>query len=1008
MQWAKYFKGFCWAVLGLVWGAENVMAQKTPSEQSSHPLVVKAQLLLEKGQWQSARVAMQEVLAQPNLAVWHSWAQYHRATIALKLFHPDGRGEVFAFLLKYPKSPESNKAYRDLGLFYSQQKNYAEAATWLSKTKTQGLSDADLVEIRFKQGYAHLNLKELNRADSLFNLIKDLEHSYTAAANYYSAYLNIKNNRFDIALKGIDKADRDAAFRKMTPQLRSIIFYRKRDYAKTVAYATPYISDTSEAKGKEEISMLLADAHYWLGNYKTSDSLFKIWNTQSEISLAPAIRYRVAYNRLQIGKPKEALPLFKSIAESDSASKTKDSLIQLSAYFSGVCYLNLNNKAFALSAFDQARKSNANKGIQSMAWFNYGKLLQDAGKFDEAIEALKLFANKFPSNANVQEAQEIISEAYLNTSDFDDAIAHIKGLGYRSSRIKSAFQKIAFSKGAQLFNENKFEEAFLWLDTSLVYQVDSQVTQASLYWAGQSLYNLNKYNLALGYFDRCIGATEKGSIYQLKAQYAAGYSKFNLKEYEGAIPYFKAYTTQMEILEIRQNYADALVRMGDCYYATKLYPNAIASLNKAIAAKTEDIDYAYFRKGMVHNGNFQPVEAKEAFTLVRDRYNAGRYYDDALYYLAQMDLDNSKYEEAISGFNNLLKETSDPSLIAWGTLRRALAYSNLKQIDKAGEDYKSVIDKNPTHPAAESAFLGLQELVASNGNLEEFNTYLQKFKKANPDNQSVESIQFETAKGLYFAQKYEKALLAFSDYLTSYPDYSLAGDARFYLAESQYRLGKKDLAKANYLLVLEKKPGSNKSIARLGELELVANNPAAALGWYKQLLNLSLNKKEELAAKAGVMDAYWQLNKKDSSALIASAILQYSNLPSDFYSRATLVQAKNDYQNGDFEKATDGFVTVLNNAKDIYGAESQYLLAEIQYKQGRYKESIETLFDLNKSFQAYTRWYDRSFLLIADNYIKLKENYQARYVLERLAEKSSDTEVKEQAKAKLAQLKAGS
>ncbi len=1001
--------GLIFKIVFCVWMATvTAFAQKTPSEQSTPPLIAKAKMLLEAGQLQSARAALQDVLAQPNLNVWHSWAQYHRASAALKLFHPDGRGEVLAFLTKYPKTPESNLAYRDLGLFYAQQKNHLEAATWLSRTKPQGLSDADLVEIRFKQGYAHLNLKELTRADSLFNLIKDLEHGYTAAANYYSAYLNIKNNKFDVALKGIDKADRDAAFRKMTPQLRTIIYYRKKDYAKTVSYATPFIADSSEAKGKEEMSLLLADAHYWLGNYKTSDSLFKVWNTQSEISLPPQMRYRVAYNRLQLGKPKEALPLFKSIAESDTASKTKDSLIQLSAYFSGVCYLNISNKAFALSAFDQARKSNINKPIQAMAWFNYGKLLQDAGKFDEAIEALKVFSGKFPNHTNTQEAQELVSEAYLNTQDYDDALEHIKTLGYRSQRIKAAFQKVAFSKGAQLFNENNFEQALLWLDSSLMYEVDTQVTQASLYWAGQSLYNLGKYNLALSYFDRCIAQTEKGSIYQLKSQYAAGYSKFNLKEYDGAIPYFNAYTKRLEGLEIKQYLADALVRLGDCYYATKLYPNAINSLKKAVEAKTEDIDYAWYRRGMVHLANFQPSEAKEAFQTVKAKYKQGRYYDDALYQLAQMELDNSRYEEAIQGFNLLLNETSDQSLLAWGTLRRALAYANLKEPDKAGNDYKAVIDGYPTHPAAESAFLGLQELVAANGNLEEFNNYLQKFKKANPDNQSVESIQFETAKGLYFAQKYEKALVAFNDYVASYPGSMLIGDAYFYLAESQYRSGKKADAKANYLLTLEKKPGSNKSIARLGELELGLGNAAQALNWFRQLLNLSLNKKEELAAKAGLMDAYWQLNKKDSAYWVAGAMLQYSNLPADFYSRATLIQSKIDYQNGEFEKATDGFVSVLNNAKDVYGAEAQYLLAEVQFKQAKHKESLETLFDLNKNFQAYPKWYDRSFLLIADNYIKLKENYQARYILEKLSEKSTDPEIREQAKTKLAQVKSGS
>jgi TolA-binding protein len=139
----------------------------------------------------------------------------------------------------------------------------------------------------------------------------------------------------------------------------------------------------------------------------------------------------------------------------------------------------------------------------------------------------------------------------------------------------------------------------------------------------------------------------------------------------------------------------------------------------------------------------------------------------------------------------------------------------------------------------------------------------------------------------------------------------------------------------------------------------------------------------------------------DSTEKYARLILDRGAVAANASNQAQLYLGKAAYQRGDHEQAIDNFLKTLNAAKDESGAEAQYLMAEIQYKNEQYKQSIETLYDLNKNFSIYEYWLGKSFLLIADNYIALDENFQAKATLNSLLEKSPLKVIVDQAKAKL-------
>ena len=993
---------------------QEVLAQRTPSETDPIRFLNTANELQSAGHYSAAARSYQDFLdgavTKPNLAGYNPTASAHygKAYAALVLFNPDGEKAIEDFIAQYPEHNKANEAYYTAGVFFYNQKKYDKAITYLTKAGKAAIADDKKYEALFKLGYSQLSQKAFDKADSAFSLIINKEHQYTAAANYYASYLKVRSGKFDAALPGLDKAEKDAQFKPMVPLLRTIILYKRKEYAKVIEIGEKVLTDTAKPNSPEEISLLVAESYYAQGEFAKAAPKFASYLAKNNQIPAP-LRYRAGYSFLKNKEAERATEQLKqlTLVKADTVQK-RDSLVQFAAYYLGVAYLEMGNKTFASSAFEQASNMQALSYLQELSAFNYGKVMYDLGKYDEAITVLQKFRTNFPQSKNSAEAVDLIGEAYLNTNNFEIALDFIKQLETRSPRVEKAFQRLAFLKASKHYNDGEIKSAIEWYDKALQFPAAEDVTTAAWYWLGES-YNIDKnYNEAVKAYSALFKVNNAMETdYYIKGRYGIAYAYFNLKQYDKAIGHYQEYAKKLERAENRMYYLDALVRMADCQYATKAFDAALATYQKAIIQGSTDADYATYMRGVVYAFNQNKGQAKIAFSELIKNYPKSIYRDDALYQLANQDFEEGEYAQSAKLFTELINSNVKPQVMAYSYLRRANAYNNLKEPEKAIADYKKVLNDYAAYPASKTALLGLQEALTATGSVEEFNEYLAKFKTANPEGNSTEKIEFETAKSLYFSQKYDKAKTGLDAFLTSYPTSSFANEARFYLAECQYRAGEKAASLESHKLLVQEGKGSffNRSLSRVAELSIAENKPADALIYYKQFLGVAKNKKEQFIALAGLMDAFYLQQQYDSSSYYANMILERESIPADIENKAALYKGKLEMAQGNFEAAIDQFVTTLNGAKDVNGAEAQYLLAEILHKQAKYRESLEKCFELNKIFAAYSLWYDKSFLLIADNYIALKEDYQATYTLEKIIDKSPNPATVEAARVKLSKLK---
>jgi TolA-binding protein len=661
-----------------------------------------------------------------------------------------------------------------------------------------------------------------------------------------------------------------------------------------------------------------------------------------------------------------------------------------------------------MTAFDQARKSKAQAAISEQAWFNYAKVSYDLGNFNEVIDILTIYIAKFPDSDNAHEANEMLGESYLNSSNYDEALEHIASLKKRSPRINAAYQRVSYQKATQLYNENKIEEAQKMFEKSLENRLDNEVTTAALFWHGECLSAQKNYTEAIKNYEemmRVVGAVK--SDYFLKVRYSLGYALYNTKQYDKALVHFREYTTQLEKAQAKQQYADALVRLADCHYIDKNYGQAVKTYDKTIDRRDPESDYALYQKGLIFSSSDRNDEAIKSFSQIVDKYPDSRFRDEAMFQRAEIELESGNYEAAVAGFTNAIALNPKGSTLPYYFLKRAVAFSNLKQYDRSASDYKKILDEYPRHVTANEALQGLQKVLENAGTVEEFNDYVVKYKNSNPEATDLESVEFDAAKGLYFSQKYEKAIRSLEGFLGNYPQSALGIEAKFLLAEAYFRTGKRDksIEQHKSLLSERKTSSTNKSVARLAELEYANANYKGSQVYYNLLVNTAANKRELFTAWTGMMETYYQLANYDSVTYFAQLIEQKENAPIDASNKASLYAGKVAYAKGDYETATDELLNTANEAKDQYGAEAQYLLGEILHKQKKYKESLQALYGVKDNFSNYQKWHDKAFLLIAENFIMQNQYYQAKATLSSIVENSPDVSTREAAKAKLQQIK---
>ncbi len=926
-------------------------------------------------------------------------AEYYIAMSALYLNQAEAEILAERFIKNHGDHPAARQLYADLGNFYYNSGDYAKAIPYLEK--------ASGTEAAFKLGMAQYYNQNYEAALKAFDPVKAGGSEYASAASYYSGVIAYNNGNYPAAISDFRRIENSKEFGNEVPGWIAHSYYRQGQYDPLLSYAEPILRKGNKSgKRLDELSLLVADVYFQKGNYAKAAEYYKMHTNFRGGKLPVPAAYRYGYSLYRQNDFNGAIAALKPLAAS------KDTVGQYSSYYMGISYLNTENLQYSLAALDQARKLSFNKSVQEDAAFNHAKVQLDLGNGNESVKEFDQFIKTYPNSAYLNESKELRGEGLLLSNNYALILDYLDKERNLTAKQRNQYQQAAYNLGINAFNAERFDQAIISFDKSLKYTDNRDLAIAARFWKAEAVSAQQKYAEVIPQYTQLIASSDNSTLvpdFRIRSRYGLGYAYYNTREYDKASTQFKAYTDAVRGLpaEDRRNYEDAMIRLADTYLVAKRYDEATRIYDQVVVTGKSDKDNALYNKGISLLYTDKYAEARTTLNQLLNQYPNSAYVDDAMFQLGMVELNQQNYTGAVSQFTRLIQRQPQSPILHAGYLQRAIAYSNLKKYDEAIADYQVILTKYATSKSAESALLGVQDALNSVGRPEEFSSIIKGYEQSNPSDGSLEKIKYDAAKNMYFSEKYAQAITAIQEFLQKYPNSSSAPEALYYLADSYYRTEDRTSALQYFYRVIRdnKTQFVGRAAQRAAELEYQNENYRGAVTNYQTLLRSSTNKKDQVAAQLGLMDAYYKLAKYDSSSVYAKDVINGGNAVMGAQNRAQLFSGKIALARNDSKKAIEEFEKTAKLAKDSYGAEAIYNVALILYKEKKCKESRDKIINELKEQFTDQQWIDRGFLLLSDVYVCLNEAFQAKALLNTIIEGAEDKAIVEEARKKLAALK---
>lgn len=987
------------ALLLFFWQQQGLFAQKTAIFDQPEADYRQAIELFHKQKYGSARQLFEQVIGQIDTP--HSEtrvnATYYQAACAVELFHPDAENLMTAFIEQYPMHAKQGMAYFQMGNLQYRKRKYTEATQWYAKVDLFDLSAEEKEEYYFKNGYSFFMEENFDFAKRNFFEIKNKSSRFYPAASYYYGHISYQEGKYETALMYFNNLKQDENFGPIVPYYIAHILHLQGKYDELLAFA-PSLLEDANPKRSSEINRLIGEAYFQKGDYQKSLVHLEDYFKQNRSKAGRKDYYQLGYAYYVAGDYAKAIPNLQRV------TNIEDTLGQNAYYHLADAFVKTNQKLQARNAFLAVYKMDFEPSLKQDALFNYAKLSYELSynPFNEAIIAFQKYIADYPKSPRVNEAYGYLIDLYLTTKNYKDALESIEKIGLKDKRLKEAYQRIAFYRGVELFNNGDFSGAVSMFDKSLTQPENNGIRAQSLYWKGEAFYRMNEFDKSVqahNLFLLSPGAFSQ-EFYN-RAHYNIGYAYFKIKNYPQAIVSFRKFVLDRK--EDRKLVNDAYLRIGDSFFITKDFNNAIEFYDQAIKIGVIDTDYAYFQKALAQGvtGRF---EAKIAtLSNMLNAYPRSAYAADAKYEIANSYLILDNNNRALDFFNRIIKDHPNSSYVKNAQLKSGLVYYNNNDNQKALEIFKGVVSKYPGTPESQEALVTIKNIYVGMDRVDEFFNYTKNIGFANVTQAQQDSLTYSAAENRYLNGDCENAVRSFGSYIERFPNGIFAINANFYKAECEFRANQFERALTGYEFVINSSRSkfTENAVSRAAAINFRLKNYDAAYRQYVMLEQQAEFKNNLTEARAGQMRSAFHLMRYAQAMSTSRSVLLLDKVSNELRQEAHLIIGKSALATDSLEIAKNAFEQVSRIAINELAAEARYNLSFIEFKKGNYKRSEELIFKFINEMNAYDYWLAKSFILLADNYLAVGNTFQAKHTLQSIIDNYDGRELVDIATRKL-------
>ena len=900
----------------------------------------------------------------------------------------DGRDKLLqrdlkTYLEAFPYTTFADEVKFMQGVLQVEKGHYKQAMKLFEPVDIHALTRPHQTDYAYYRGYAYLMLQEYQRASIYFGQLSKGTSRYATRGTYYYAYCMYKLEKYDKALPALQQLENHPEYNKTVPYYLVQIYYATGEYEEVEARANTLLRESPESANNSELHRILGEMYFLKKDYQQASDHLRQYHQSAVEQEAELVRndmFMLGTAEYQLGNYDEAIRALKQVKQQ------ADTISEASCLTMGHAYVQLNQPEHAKLSYQAAAGYKLTPAITEEANYNYTLCTyQSSSALGESVRAFNDFLHQFPNSKYEGRIYQLLSDALRQSKNYAAAISTLDSIPNPSPKMRETKQYLRYQLGADNFLQGKMQHSAEWMTEVINHSNESaKYTTEAYYVRAEAYYRLRNYlacekDLAQFF----VRADARQSANYVIARYLQGYAFFSQGQYDKARNAFSAYIDAA--LATEPTYADALNRIGDCYFNARQFPQAITYYTQVSNLQASGADYASFQRGYALGLQHKYTEKINVLRELVKRYPKSDYADDGVYEIARAQLQMDDERGAIVTYEQLLSTYPHSTLARKASLERAMLYRNLNQNDQAIAAYRQTIEKYPATEEAYTALDALQALYVEQGNVEEYVAYTKNLTRMNMNVSTKEdSLLYAAAEMQYMQASYQKASVSLTNYITQY----CAGGrycttARYYLADSYYRLGKTTEALSHYIVLAEmsSNPYQEEAATRVAEICYDKGDYTCALDGFYRMHALSSNRENTTIARLGILRCCQNLGRHQAALDIAEQILSDTPVSDETKAEAMYGRAKAYIAMNQWKKAQPDLKVLSAEVRTAQGAETKYLLAQSYFEAGQLDESEAEIMSFTQMNTQQQYWLARALILLSDINRVRKDYFQARQYL---------------------------
>ncbi|AUP78295.1 tetratricopeptide repeat protein [Flavivirga eckloniae] len=955
----------------------QIIAQQSATYTSNLVDYQKALSLYNNQQYLAAQTLFGNVKKTAKEDILQSDCTYYIANCAVRLNQQNADQLIEDFVKDYPTSTKRNTAFVDVADYYFENSKYPHARKWYDKVDENALGRKEKEKYNFNNGYSAFSTKQYKEAKKYLTRVESSQE-YGSQAKYYIGFMAYQGDDYDKANEYFDQVSDQERYKEKLSYYQADLNFKLGNFEKAIKLAKERLDDSDEDE-VSELSKIIGESYFNLKKYKEAIPYLKEykgkkgkWNNTDF--------YQLGYAHYKQKDYENAISEFNKIVDGNN------SISQNAYYHLGESYINLGKKQEALNAFRYASQMNFDLKIQEDAWLNYAKISYEIGNpYQSAPQVLAGYLEKYPDTSYREEIETLLIDSYITSKNYKEALKLLEGK--KSFENKVAYQKVAFYRGLELYNDNNYLEARSLFDKSLKEPRDPKYTARATFWKAETDYNLTNYDDALVGFKQFQQEQSSASTPEIEnIDYNLAYTYFKLKNYDQSTKHFNQFISNRKEDKVRLN--DAYLRLGDGHFVSSQYKSAINAYNKAIKLNEIDSDYPFFQKAISAGYIGQTSKKIKELEQFISEYQKSKLRDDAMYELGNTYVKTNETDKAITIYNRLNSEYKMSSFVPKSLLRQGLVYYNGSENERALTKFKKVAADYPGTPEAVQSVSTAKLIYIDLGRVDDYANWVRTLDYVEVTDTDLDNATYEAAEKQYLDNNTDKAIKQFNGYLNEFPNGLHALQAHFYVAQLYY---KKDLtvnAAPHYKYIVEasRNEYTEEALSRLSQHFLESKSWNKAIPLLSRLEEEADFPQNVIFAQSNLMKANYQLKNYNEAVSYAEKVLVKSKIDNKIKSDAHIIIARSAIKTGDETKAKTAYAKVEKVATGETAAEALYYNAYFKNKEGKFEASNKSVQKLAKDFSGYKYYSAKGLVLMAKNFYALNDAFQATYILESVIE----------------------